>query len=1129
MTSRARLIWSPTDLVNFVACEHLSALERQVALGALARPVPSEEDALVSRKGDQHERAQLEALEAAGIDVAVLPYPRRSAERDAAARGTHAAMRSGAAWIHNATFVDGDFSGTADFLMRVGVPSELGDWSYEVVDAKLSASAKPAAILQLCAYTDRLTFLQGSQAHAMHLILGDGRRETFVYNDFSAYYRLTRDRFLAALTVDATTYPDPVVYCERCRWNDACAERRRADDHLSEVADIRRRQIDALVDARITTLTALATADAAMKVPKLRAQTFDRLRLQAALQFAARSRGEHSFEYLPLVEGTGFGLLPPEDFGDVYFDMEGDPFYEGGSLEYLFGVTYRDDAGRRTFQAFWGHDRTEEARALEAFVDFVVARRVRYPGMHVYHYAPYETSAVGRLVRRYSTREAELDDLLRGGVFVDLYKVVRQSLVISTDNYSIKSVEKLYRAHRSGEVISAMGSVVAYERWRETRDPVLLQQIGDYNRDDCDSTMELHAWLIARAADAFATLPVRAAEVAIAREISPRVRAETEESDALRAALGANVDVEPPGDGGRWLTGALLQYHRREARPEWRAHFERINSTVEELVDDADAFADCVWDGAPPQSAGARSEVYTLTAPAQESKLRPGAAIIDPLTKSSFVLMDIDPSGGRIRVKRGKARGDERWPRAFIAGAPVDTGIIRRALRAVACAEVDGIPRFTAVRDIVAGAAPRLAGGMTFDAPDGISLARIAEFATRLDNSYLFIQGPPGSGKTYTGARIALALMQAGKRVGVTSRSHKAIHHLLHGIEDAAREAGVAFRGIVKVKTGEDDAYVSRTGSIEPVEKISEPLAGDGIDLIAGTAWAMAADELRERLDVLIVDEAGQMALADAVAAGSAARNIVLLGDPMQLAHVSQAVHPPRAGTSVLEHLLAGARTVAPDRGVFLPESFRMHPAICDFISTLMYDNRLHAAERCAPQRIIGDDPIWSGAGLRAIDVEHAGNVRESPEEARAIVDAVRRLIGHPHVDVHGCERALTQHDILVVAPYNVQVRRIAATLEAAGFDEIAVGTVDKFQGQEAPVVFFSLTASSGDEVPRGIDFLFSRNRLNVAISRAGTLAVLVSSPQLLTLRATTVEDLKLVNAVASFRERAASAVPLPV
>ena len=275
--------------------------------------------------------------------------------------------------------------------------------------------------------------------------------------------------------------------------------------------------------------------------------------------------------------------------------------------------------------------------------------------------------------------------------------------------------------------------------------------------------------------------------------------------------------------------------------------------------------------------------------------------------------------------------------------------------------------------------------------------------------------------------------------------------------------------------------------------------------------------------DYLFIDEAGQVALADAVATSPCARNLVLLGDPQQLPHVTQGIHPGGVGVSVLEHLLGEAVTVPPDRGLFLERTWRMHPDVCGFISELAYEGRLRAAEVCAVQRI--DSAGLAGTGLRYLPVEHTGNAQQSPEEAALIATEVRKLLASgSFVDCAGVRRTLTPEDILVVAPYNMQVRCLLSVLP----DGVEAGTVDKFQGREAPVVFFSMATSSGEEIPRGLDFLFSRNRLNVAISRARALAVLVCSPRLLETRCRTVEQMRLVNGWCRFVELAGDAGGIP-
>jgi uncharacterized protein len=414
-----------------------------------------------------------------------------------------------------------------------------------------------------------------------------------------------------------------------------------------------------------------------------------------------------------------------------------------------------------------------------------------------------------------------------------------------------------------------------------------------------------------------------------------------------------------------------------------------------------------------------------------------------------------------------------------------------------------------------------------------------------LDRSALVIQGPPGSGKTYTAARLIVSLIARGKRVGVAANSHKAINNLLAEVEDAALAGQVRFRGLKK-NGDEEDVFDGRLigNTTENADCASRDIA-----LVAGTSWLFARQEMDQTLDYLFVDEAGQVALADAVAMATAAANVVLLGDPQQLPQVRQGVHPPidipaedvgrvlpdvgrvlsdvgrvlsdpplTAGCSVLEHLLDGASTVAESRGIFLARTWRMHPDVCRFVSSLSYDGRLESAEGLERQRV--DSPGLSGTGLRHVPVEHDGNSQQSYEEVRVIAREVKKLLSAGTCTDHtGISRPLTPADVLVVAPYNMQVRCLREKLPAG----VEVGTVDKFQGREAPIVFFSMASSSGEDVPRGLEFLFSRNRFNVAISRAKALAVVVCSPRLLEARCRSVEQMRLVNALCRFVETASS------
>jgi uncharacterized protein len=392
-------------------------------------------------------------------------------------------------------------------------------------------------------------------------------------------------------------------------------------------------------------------------------------------------------------------------------------------------------------------------------------------------------------------------------------------------------------------------------------------------------------------------------------------------------------------------------------------------------------------------------------------------------------------------------------------------------------------------------------------------LEEMKALALGLDASYLFLQGPPGTGKTWTGARIVTHLLARGRRVGIAAQSHKAIHNLLDEIEKVARATGVSFKGLKKSSAGNPESdYAGRLIRSDSDNARFEQ-AGPDVQLFAGTAWLFSRPGLDGRLDDLVIDEAGQVSLADALAMGTAARNLILLGDPLQLAQVSQGVHPQGTGASVLEHLLGEAPTIPVDRGVFLERSFRMHPGVSAFISEIVYAGRLHSDDSAARRT------TSFGTGIRFAPVDHDGNRSSSDEEVAQVATMIAGMRGGTFTEADGTTRSLRENDFMVVAPYNAQVLRLRAGLPSG----VRVGTVDKFQGQEAPVVFFSMATSSGEDVPRSLSFLFSRNRLNVAISRAQCLAVLVCSPRLLEARCQSIEEMQLVNALCRLVEFATS------
>ena len=422
-------------------------------------------------------------------------------------------------------------------------------------------------MLQLLFYAEQVERLQGAPVERVHVENGRGERESFRVVEFRAYYRRVRERFLASLERDDETYPWPCGHCGICDFRHVCRAKLEADDHLVLVAGMRRGWAETLEAGGVETLAQLGSLPTAGSgAPHgLRPESFEKVRHQAELQLRGRETGTHLYELLPDEVERGFRLLPEPDFGDVWLDLEGHPFYDTArGLEFLFGFCYRDETGEVRYEALWARDRDGERAVFERFVDWVVERRRRHPRLHVYHYAAYERTALTRLMGEHGTREREVDDFLRQEVLVDLYRIVRQSLRASTSSYSIKAIEALYGFEREAEVKGGDDAVVSFETWIETGDESLLAEVERYNEEDCRSTFELHEWLLSiRPSDR----PWRAPPDE--RPPSEETIERDEERAALRDRLLAGTEEGEP----RRLLAHLVEYHQREARPQWWAWF----------------------------------------------------------------------------------------------------------------------------------------------------------------------------------------------------------------------------------------------------------------------------------------------------------------------------------------------------------------------------------------------------------------------------------------------------------------------------------------------------------------------------------------------------------------------------
>jgi predicted RecB family nuclease len=1073
---RDSLILSPSDVTAFLACEHLTALTVQVAYKDLAVPeLENEQGELIKRKGNEHEAAYLQTLRAQGKTVREVDF--QWPDWEGGEKQTLAAMREGVDVVYQGVFTGGGWHGLADFLMRVEKPSALGAWSYEALDTKLARTAKPAYILQLLYYNGQLARLQGREPDEIHVLLGSGAQASFRPGEFAAYYRRVCSRLEAFVADLPQTEPIPVSHCGICDFKPLCDAHWDAIDHLSRVAGLSSSQIAKLAPAGITTLAGLGRAPAEPPPAGIGAAAWTRIHEQAGLQLAARETREDRWVILPPQPSAGLALLPDPSPGDLFFDFEGNPFWDSeGSLEYLWGILDVE----RNFTPLHAHDHDTERIAFETFIDLVHQRLRAHPDLHVYHYAQYEITALKRLMGRYGTREAELDDLLRRQVFVDLYKVVRNGVRTSRPGYGLKELETFLAGfHRRAEVKDGGTSIIVFEQWMQTRDDALLAQIDAYNEEDCVATLLLRDWLLELRAEAIAEYGP------FPEPPEPEPPKPIPERRAERAELRQRLL-----DTGHELAAQLLDYHDRERKPVWWAFFDRLEQTPAELVEDADSIGLLELVGEPEQVTR-QSKAYAFTFPAQEHKIRLGQETFDPTTgQSPGDIIELDKDARRLVLKRGPSVGKRPLPEAIIPGRPYDTRDQEDALVRLGESVLTGDGRYPSLESILART--------PFDR--GVQTSRLEEMkelVLALDGQHLVIQGPPGSGKTWTSGRLIAHLIAQGKSVGVASTSHKAIHNLVAAVEEAAAEIELDFTGIKKASAGNPESFYE--GMV--VENTTDGAGCVDCDLAAGTAWLFSRGDHDGRWDYLFVDEAGQVSLADALAMGTCARNVVLVGDPQQLDQVLQGTHPAGGGASVLKHLIGDDETIAPNRGVFLEHTYRMHPNVCGYISEEFYEGRLTPDASTAARTT----PL--GTGLRFIPVEHDGHRQESAEEVAVVVAQVAELRA----------AGVAAAEIMVVAPYNAQVNALASALP----EDVRVGTVDKFQGHEADVVIYSMASSSGEDVPRGLAFLLSRNRLNVAISRARCLAYLVASPKLLEVNCNTIPEMRLANALCRFVELA--------
>jgi predicted RecB family nuclease len=1161
---------------------------------------------------------------------------------------TLAALEQGADVVYQASFFDGRFHGRADFLVRdpLGEMAHLGNPDgvvpldvsprhsgartltpqprYAVHDSKLARRTKVRALLQLAAYADQLMAARIDPTDEVHLVLGTGETTSHRLADLLPVFRKRRERLTRIL--DAHVADDaPVSWsderyltCGRLRDCQDCADAADQSRDVLLVGGVYGTQRAKLSASGITTIDGLAAAE---EPPEgMAAGRFEGLRAQARLQLGLDDGdGSVALDHLPdgvdpdgpdarlrwqLVATEAIDRLPQPSPGDVFFDFEGDPLWEEArlpgddqapamGLDYLFGWVERPgpDDGAPPFHGLWADDLTGERDALVQFVDYLQARLNTYPDLHVYHYAAYEKTHLLSIAARHGVYEDEVDQLLRDGVLVDLYAVVRSCLRISNRSKSIKKLEPLYmQADPAREgVTSATASVTEYAEYAklaadgEERAAELKQRILDYNEYDCRSTLRLLDWLrFARSSvgtplvepvetQALVVEPVDAPLVEPVEtssadpEETPRALARREGRER-RLALAAEISARVGENRGERslevqalaMLGAAVGYYQREEKPFWLEHYARLELPLDEWPGRRSTFhversvvlrdwgvvgrdrlpsreVELVGrmldgsriDGSDLGVGDAVHVLYDQPVPPVVGELE-ARAVRGEHSGGVILAFREEPDGEQDEAPRGRdvvvlrerlSGGAEPHDQVPVALAPQrgpahdaqEQAVEDAALAALTAWDADrALPDGAAV-DLLRRRPPRLidpstgSGQRDGDLPelgggddDGLGLeAAVHGAVERLDRSYLAVQGPPGTGKTHVGSHVVAKLVGAGWRVGVVAQSHSAVENMLSAVVD---KAGVPVELVAKKQRAKGTEKPADRAGAQPWQELTSAQLADFAAsstsgcVVGGTAWDFAHERWPDGgLDLLVIDEAGQFSLADTIAVGRAAQRLLLLGDPQQLPQVSQGRHPEPVDESALAWLAAGSSVLPDGLGYLLPESWRMHPEVCAAVSQLAYAGRLSANRVTTERSLDGVAP-----GVVHVPVVHEGRSTSSREEAAEVVRQVQDVIGRTWSPGGGLpSRPLGPDDVVVVAAYNAQVHTVRGALRAAGLGGVPVGTVDMFQGREAPVAILTLAASAPEHVSRGMGFLLSRNRINVAVSRAQWRAVVISSPRL--------------------------------
>lgn len=1127
-----QMTFSPTDLVRFFESEFSSYMDHfeKIISETLRKELGVHRDpldplySLIIEMGNKHEKNMISEIEKT---KSVIKIKTDRSNRNASIEQTLSAMKEGAENIYQAAIQKDIIFGYADLIVKTKGKSLLGDHYYIPYDFKLSRNPKPTALIQLCCYCDILRSLQGVLPPSFIVITKDGSSHSFKTDDFFYFYQFLKKQFLSYHSHFSTEHiPIPSKTANHKDWSTFARKRLHTLNDISLIAGIRSVHIELLRKKGINTLSEfIQKKDLNIKgIPKT---TLRILTDQARIQLDSIGQTKPKFKLLPHKgERRGLELLPKENSADVFFDMEGYPLLGKEGLEYLYGNAIEED---QKYISFWAANEQEEANTFKKWLDWVYERWQQNPGMHIYHYGHYEISTIKRLMGKYGIGEQKIDDMLRNSVFIDLHRIVTQSLRIGVSSYSIKEVEKLYAQKRATDIQYGGHAAYLFSQFLNSNDEMekspFLAEIKTYNQEDCFSLQKLcqFLWNLQKTHN----IPY----IPLQEEESPKHKPKNIKKECQEKAQELLKRVPFPKrnlhvsqvEQDLYISNILahlLEFHIREDKPGWWDYFLRLDMKEEEMLEDRSTIVSC---SLVSSSYGKYKIQFEVD---QEISFDIGStvSILENNIWDTYTILDIDLLNGFLVLKPNKYHNIPSDKKFTLISEKNDfykknifSSILKTANHFSPQRPYLGLKK--CIHDLLLKQSPDISnpkGALISD--NNQLLKEVSSFILNLKNSVSCIQGPPGCGKTYTAAHIILKLIKEQKRIGITANSHKSILNILKTINDQEKISFKCQKVIDSRNQTEEKLFLKDI----PIESTTSNEVNPKAQLVGGTTFFFSRPNQESMYDYLFVDEASQVSLANIVAAARATKNIILIGDQNQLDQPIQSSHPGESGLSALTYYTDGNTTISKDKGVFLPVSYRMHPSICNFISRRFYNGKLKPHSTTTHQKIIFPNPpkekdlqlanqksSLPKSGLCFIPVEHSGNTHSSVEEAKVTAYIYQKLLKAQWIDQKKATKPITPHDILIVSPYNFQVACLKKEIK---IEEARIGTVDKFQGQEAPVCILSLASSTIHSAPRGISFLFNKNRLNVALSRARCLSIIVGSKNLVDTSVFSIPNLQLMN-----------------